>query len=86
MLDRLKDMEERYEELGRLLGDPEVVADLAQYQKYAKAHADLQDVVSKYREYNQIIKQIDEVSNILDTEEDAEFLAMARTELEELGP
>ncbi|MDD3925534.1 MAG: peptide chain release factor 1 [bacterium] len=86
MLDRLKDMEDRYEELGRLLGDPEVVADLAQYQKYAKAHADLQDAVGKYREYTQVLKQIEEARGILDTEKDAEFLTMVRAELGELEP
>jgi len=61
------------------------VADLAQYQKYAKAHADLQDAVGKYREYTQVLKQIEEARGIIDTEKDAEFLAMVRAELEELG-
>ena len=41
--------------LGRQLADPEVLADHSQYQKIAKQHRDLEPVVSKYREYRQVL-------------------------------
>lgn len=84
MLDRLKEMEDRYEELGRLLADPEVVADLSEYQKYAKAHAGLENMVSKYRQYRQVAQEIEESRAILATERDQDFVDLVRTELEEL--
>ena len=50
MLDRLAQIEARYEELGSQLADPEIVNDQARYQKTAKAHRDLEETVDKYRE------------------------------------
>ncbi|HZK17775.1 MAG TPA: peptide chain release factor 1 [Clostridia bacterium] len=84
MLDRLKSIEERYEELGELLGDPEVLADMSRYQKYAKDHADLTDIVTVYREHRDVLEEIEDVKSLLDDELDEDMLEMATTELEEL--
>jgi len=51
MFDRLKDVETRYEELERRLMDPDIVSKHQTYQKYAREHADLRDLVETYREY-----------------------------------
>ncbi len=84
MLDRLKSIEERYVELGKLLGDPEVLADMSRYQKYAKDHADLTDIVTAYREHRDVLAEIEDVKSLLEDELDEEMLEMATTELEEL--
>ena len=42
MLDRLEQMETRYEDLGRQLADPQLVTDQQKYHKTAKAHRDLE--------------------------------------------
>lgn len=86
MLQRLKDIEERYEDLGRLLGDPDVVTDRARYQEYARAHAGLENLVAKYREYRQARLEIDEARAIISSEKDPEFLSLARSEIEALEP
>ena len=45
MLDRLEQIETRYEDLGRQLADPQLVTDQQKYHKTAKAHRDLEAVV-----------------------------------------
>ena len=45
MLDKLQNLDDKYEELGRMLADPEVLANPEELRKTAKARADLEDVV-----------------------------------------
>ena len=52
MLDRLKQIEERYEELSQELLSPELLADHTAYSKVAKQHRNLGDIVEKYRSWN----------------------------------
>jgi len=51
MIDKLSALEQKFEELNVLLADPAVFANPAAYQKHAKAHRDLSEIVEKYREY-----------------------------------
>ena len=80
MLDRLEQIEARYEELGSQLADPEIVNDQARYQKTAKAHRDLEETVDKYREYKKAQQGIADAKGMLN-ESDPELAAMAREEL-----
>jgi peptide chain release factor 1 len=80
MLDRLEQIEARYEGLGRQLADPEVLGDHSHYQKIAKQHRDLEPVVSKYREYRQVRTGIADARAMLN-EADPEIRAMAQEEL-----
>lgn len=82
MFDRLEEVEARYVELERLLGDPGVTQDVAEYQRIAKQHADLTDIVAKYREYRSIKRQMDEAREMSDT--DPEMREMAEAELDDL--
>lgn len=84
MLQRLENLEEKYEELTDLLSQPEIISDQSKYQKYAKAHADLSDVVTKYREYKSVIQQIKDSKEMLQTEEDEEFRQLLVEEIENL--
>ncbi len=83
MFKRLKDIDHRYQELESLLSDPDVVCKQALYQKYAKEHADLQDLVFTYRQYEQISVEIDDGQAILKGN-DEELKALAREEMPEL--
>lgn len=84
MLEKLASLEEKYEELGNMIGDPEVIADLGRWQQYVKAHADLSELVSTYREYNRIVKEIKEAKALLDEEDDGELREMYQAEQDEL--
>src|ERR1700722_1452656 len=83
MFERLEQFAARYEELGEHLALPEIVSDQQKYQKIAKQHRDLQDVVEKYREYKQIEMGIADATAMLN-ETDPDIRAMATEELAEL--
>jgi peptide chain release factor 1 len=83
MFERLDQIASRYEELGEQLALPEVISDQQKYQKIAKQHRDLEDVVSKYREYQQVQSGIADAKLMLN-EADADIRAMADEELVQL--
>ena len=60
LIRRLRTVETRYEELNRLLADPETVSDSKKYQKTAKAHSELGEIVAKFREYSDLERGIRE--------------------------
>ena len=84
MLERLDTIEEKYEELTRQLSDHELLADQSKYTKVAKQHRDLEEIVAKCREFKAIDRGISETKELLETEQDAEMVNLARTELAEL--
>jgi len=84
MFDRLSQIEARYEELTQALASPEIVHDSAKYQKTAKAHSELAEIVEKYREYKDLQRGIDESRTMLAEESDADLRAYAQEELTRL--
>jgi peptide chain release factor 1 len=84
LIDKLRTVESRYEELNRQLADPEVVSDSKRYQKAAKAHAELGELVSKFREYKDLERGINETRVMLRDETDPELKTMAEEELARL--
>ncbi len=84
MFERLDQIEARYRELEEALASPEVIADSSKYQKTAKAHAELSEVVDKYREYRALRQGIAESRTLIAEETDPEMLAYAREELAQL--
>jgi peptide chain release factor 1 len=85
MFDRLGQLVERYEELGRQLGDPALLSDQKKFQTTAKQHRDLEPVVDKYREYRKIMDGIAESKAMLN-DSDAGIREMAQAELNDLEP
>jgi peptide chain release factor 1 len=84
MYERLQEVEDRYDELAAKLVDIEIVTDPHEYHKVAKAHADLEDIVSKWREYKSIKRQIRETEELLHEPLDDEMRDLAQGELNEL--
>lgn len=84
MLDKLASLEEKYEELGNLIGDPEVMADMGRWQQYVKSHAELTDVVAVYRDYKKVVKEIQDAKTLLSEELDEDMREMAQAELDDL--
>jgi peptide chain release factor 1 len=83
MFERLEQIEARYEDLGRQMADPGLIADQQKYQKTAKQHRDLEPVVEKFREYRQVVNGIADARGMLQ-ENDADIREMAAQELAEL--
>ena len=60
LLDKLRDIEIRYRELEGQLSDPQVVSKQGLYQKFAKEHADLTELVETIRQYEKVLARIAE--------------------------
>src|ERR1700741_1326935 len=84
MFERLSQIESRYEELTRALASPEIINDSAKYQKTAKAHSEITDIVEKYREFKDLTRGIAESKAVLADEKDPDMRAYAQEELTNL--
>ncbi|MBZ5591615.1 MAG: peptide chain release factor 1 [Acidobacteriia bacterium] len=82
---RLDQTEVRFEELMHQLADPAVIADAEQYRKAAKAHSELSDVVSKYREWKHVSSQLEQGRAMM-SDADPEMREMANAEVTGLEP
>jgi len=86
MFERLDQIEVRYDELTQALLSPDITNDSAKYQKTAKAHSELSEIVEKYREYKDLTRGIAESKSMLADETDPYMRAYAQEELAKLEP
>ena len=84
MFERLDQIEIRYDELTQALLSPEITNDSARYQKTAKAHSELSEIVERYREFKDLKRGIAESKAMLADEPDADMRAYANEELSKL--
>ncbi len=84
MLSRLDALEARFDELTRLMSDPEVAQDYERVAEYAKERSDLEDRVVHYRRYRAMTDELADTQEMLDEVSDAELQDMARDEIERL--
>ena len=84
MLERLADVESRYEELERLLADPEVAMDYEKVAEYAKERSDLTDIVTAYRSYQKQSGELVEAKELVRETDDDEMRELAELEIDEL--
>jgi peptide chain release factor 1 len=86
ILDRLRGLKLKFEEIGQQITDPDVIADMKRYIKLNKEYRELEPVVKAYEEYKNLLSNIDSAKEILATEKDEEMRDMAKLEIEELQP
>ncbi|MEA1961399.1 MAG: peptide chain release factor 1 [Bacillota bacterium] len=84
MLQKLESLDAKYNELTSLLSTPEVISDQNKFQKYAKSHADLNDIVETYRAYRDASQGVEDAKIMLKEDPDEEFKEMLVAEIEEL--
>ncbi len=84
ILERLEGVKLRFEEVGQLITDPDVINDMKRYIKLNKEYKDLEPLVEAYNEYKNILSNITSAKDILATEKDEEMKEMAKMELDEL--
>lgn len=84
MIDKLQAIEDKYEDLSHMISDPEVINDQAQWQKLIKEHANLEQIVVKYREYKAVLQGIEDSKAMLQDDLDKDFEEMVKLELSEL--
>jgi peptide chain release factor 1 len=83
MLEKLKAIEDKYEELTRLLMDSEVLSNPTELQKYSKEQAELQPLVDKIRKYLKLLSDIEDTEEILKGG-DGDLRELAQAELDKL--
>lgn len=84
MFENLEGVVARFEELGHLLSQPEIVRDTVKFRDFSKEHAGLREVVDAYREYKKTREEFVGAKKILDSESDEELRSMAKSEITEL--
>ena len=82
MFERLEVIKEKYEQLTEELSTPEVLGDYNKLKKLSKEQKDLEETYIKYKEYNQVINNLEEAKQLVD---DPEMGEMAKMEIEELS-
>ncbi len=84
LLDKLDEIEHKYDELTKILSDPEIFSDYTRSQKYSKEQSDLEEIVNVIREYKKTLVDIKEAEEILKSDGDADMQELAEAELDEL--
>ena len=83
MFDKLKTLEERYDQLMALVSDPTVQADQAEYRAHTKALAEIQSLVEKFREYKAVVAEAAQAKELSEGD-DQELCELAVQELHSL--
>lgn len=86
MTEKLEDIKHRFEEVGQLIVQPDIVSDMQKYSQLNKEYRDLEKIVNKYDEYSMAKGNLASAKEVLATEKDQEFREMAKGEIEELEP
>ena len=84
MLDKLGSIEEKYEELNQRMMDPELVQDLDEYQSVMKEHSDIEPIVFKYREYVNILEELEGANELIHEKLDDDMKDMVKEEIKGL--
>ena len=82
---KLEELEKRFDELTAEMADPAVIGDAEQYRKITKAHSELSEVVSKFREWKKAEDGLLQARAMLE-DHDADLKAMAVEEVARLEP
>jgi peptide chain release factor 1 len=80
LFEKLDHIESKYEELTKEISSPEVHNDSARYQKLARTHAEMAEMVAKYREWKEIEKGLQGAKQLLAESDDPEIKQMAHDE------
>ncbi|MCB9361542.1 MAG: peptide chain release factor 1 [Flavobacteriales bacterium] len=86
LLNKLESINIRFEQVSEQIVDPEVINDMKRYVKLNKEYKDLQIIVDALNKYKNIIGNIENSKEVIETETDREFIDMAKAELDELLP
>ena len=84
MLDKLKTIKDKYDALSRELSDPEIIRDQDKFRRLAQEQASLTDIVEAYDKYATVLDHIAQNRELMETETDAELVALAEEELKVL--
>ena len=81
MLEKLKQLKQRYIELTALVSSAEIIADQKQWAAYAKELAGLEEIVQKYDEYMKVERDVCDAKELIKTEQDKDMQEMLNEEI-----
>ncbi|MEA3451399.1 MAG: PCRF domain-containing protein, partial [Bacteroidota bacterium] len=85
ILDKLKGVEKRFQEISDSLSKPEIISNQKKFVQLNKEYKELDPIINAYKEYKNILSNIDTSKEILADEKDDEMRQMAKMELDELN-
>ena len=65
MFDKLEAVEKRYDELTKMIADPEVISNQSEWQKMMKEHAGMEEIVIKFREYKKVKQSMEDAEELM---------------------
>ena len=80
MFEKLKQLKIKFEELSKMLSDPEIYNDQKHFQKVAKEHAELAPIIEKYEEHLKLEKDMKDAEELKEVETDKEMIEMLNEE------
>ena len=83
MIDKLAAIYNRWLEIGEQMNDPDVISDMKRFVKLNRDYRDLEPIVEAYKEYKNVVDNIESTKELLQTETDEDFREMAKEELNE---
>ncbi|MFN6379926.1 MAG: peptide chain release factor 1 [Flavobacteriales bacterium] len=86
LLGKLAAIEDRYNEVGKMITDPSVISDMKRYPVLMKEYKDLEEIVEAYNAYKKLINDIKSAKELQSTTDEPEMKALAQEELDELLP
>jgi len=85
LFDKLRQIEDRSEELERALADPKIYGQPAEFARLRKEHADSSEIVERFREYREVLRRLGEARHLLTDGGDRELAELAQLEIDELS-
>jgi peptide chain release factor 1 len=83
MLEKLRDIEIRYEDLDRILSDSEVIRDPDRYRKLSKERSDLEPIVAEFRRYRKLSEELSGNRELV-SDSDPEIRELAKSEIDRI--
>ncbi len=85
ILEKLEGVKDRFEEISRQLGEPDIISDMKKYVKLNKEYKEIEPVIEAFEAYKEVLNNIQSARDMLSTEKkDNELREMAKEELEEM--
>ena len=86
MLEKLEDLHKRFLEVSDLLVQPDTMANMTVFTALSKEYKELEKIVTVFKEYKNVLGNIESAKEVLENEKDGDFRDMAKMELDELVP
>lgn len=84
LLSKLSAIHFRFIEVGKMIVDPDIISDMDRYVKLNKEYKDLEEIDTVYKAYKNLLENVSNAKELLETETDQEMRDMAKQEIDEL--